>query len=151
MRKSLMAALAAVMVVTGCASVRESRLNPFNWFGRSEKAAAVAAEPVRDEGRVPVAQVTELFVEPTVGGAIIRAKGLPPTQGWYAAELIQEEVDKPGELVFRFVLKQPAAAVSGTPMSREVTVATFVSDFKLEGVRTITVTGSDNARTTRRR
>lgn len=151
MRRSLLAALAAAMVVTGCATVRESRLNPFNWFGRSERAAAVPAAPVRDGGRIPVAQVTELFVEPASGGAIIRAKGVPPTQGWYAAELVPEETANEGELVFRFVLKQPQEAVPGTPLSREVTVATFVNTFRLEGVRTITVTGAETARTIRRR
>lgn len=151
MRTSLLAALAAVMVVTGCATVRESRLNPFNWFGRSERTAAVPAAVVRDGGRIPVAQVTELFVEPATGGAIIRAKGVPATQGWYAAELVRDTEAPEGELVFRFVLKQPREAVQGTPHSREVTVATFVTTQRLESVRTITVTGSENARSTRRR
>lgn len=41
MRKAVLAGLAAVMVVTGCASVRDSRLNPFNWFGRSKEERAV--------------------------------------------------------------------------------------------------------------
>ncbi len=151
MRRSLLAALAAAMVVTGCATVRESRLNPFNWFGRSERTAAVPAAAVRDGGRIPVAQVTELFVEPATGGAIIRAKGVPPTQGWYSAELLREETAGEGEIVFRFVLKEPREAVPGTPLSREVTVATFVNDFQLDGVRTITVTGTENGRSVRRR
>lgn len=151
MRKSLLAALAAVMVVSGCATVRESRLNPFNWFGRSERAAAVPAQPARDGGRIPVAQVTELFVEPASGGAIIRAKGVPPTQGWYSAELVREDGTREDEMIFRFVLKEPQEAVQGTPLSREVTVATFVTTQRLEAIRTITVTGTDNARSIRRR
>lgn len=153
MRKAMLAGLAAVMVVTGCATVRESRLNPFNWFGRStqERAVAQAAASV-DGGRVQVDQVTELFIEPTTGGAIVRAKGLPPTQGWYKAELIREAPARDGEIVFRFVLKQPQGVMpQGTPMSREVTVATFLTEFQLEGVRSITVTGAQNARSTRRR
>ena len=153
MRKAVLAGLAAVMVVTGCASVRDSRFNPFNWFGRSKEERAVAqVAATLDGGRVQVAQVTELFVEPTTGGAIVRAKGVPPTQGWYRAELIREETATEGEAVFRFVVKQPqGVAPQGTPFSREVTVATFLNDFALEGIRTITVTGAQNARSTRRR
>lgn len=153
MRKAMLAGLAAAMVVTGCASVRESRLNPFNWFGRStqERAVAQAAAAV-DGGRVQVDQVTELFIEPTTGGAIVRAKGVPPTQGWYKAELIRETAANEGELVFRFVVKAPQGEMpQGTPMSREITAATFLNDFTLEGVRSITVTGAQNARSTRRR
>lgn len=153
MRKAVLAGLTAAMVVGGCASVRESRFNPLNWFGRSSEARAVAqAAATIDGGRVQVAQVTELFVEPTTGGAIIRAKGVPPTQGWYMAELIREDAANEGEIVYRFVVKQPQGDPrQGTPFSREITVATFVSSFQLEGVRTITVTGAQNARSTRRR
>jgi hypothetical protein len=153
MRKAVLAGLAAVMLVTGCASVRDSRFNPFNWFGASREQRAVAqAAAAVDGGRVPVDQVTELFVEPTTGGAIVRAKGLPPTQGWYKAELIREAEARPGEIVFRFVVKRPQGTPpQGTPMSREVTVAAFLTSFQLEGVRTITVTGAQNARSTRRR
>lgn len=153
MRKTVLASLAAVMVVSGCATVRESRFNPFNWFGRSQQERAVAqAAATVDGGRTPVDQVTELVVEPTVGGAIIRAKGVPATQGWYKAELIREETDKPEQLVYRFVVKRPQGDPrAGTPMSREITVATFVTTQGLEGIRTITVTGTQNARSTRRR
>jgi hypothetical protein len=153
MRKAVLAGLAAVMVVTGCATVRESRLNPFNWFGRSQEQRAVAqAAALVDGGRVQVDQVTALTVEPTTGGAIVRAVGVPETQGWYKAELIREEGAKEGEAVFRFVVKKPQVDTrSGTPMSREITAATFLTNFQLEGIRQITVTGARNARSTRRR
>lgn len=151
MRAGILAALAAVMVVSSCAAARQSRLNPFNWFGRSQAVAAVAA-PDRDGGRIPVQQVTQLHVEPTRGGAIVRAVGVPPTQGWYQAQLVAEPREKAEEIVYRFVLKEPQPGERvGTPVSREVTVATFISEFRLEGVRSITVTGAENARTTRRR
>ena len=153
MRKAVLAGLAAVMVVGGCATVRESRLNPFNWFGRSQEQRAVAQAAAQiDGGRVQVDQVTELAIEPTVGGAIIRAKGVPATQGWYMAELIREDGQKPEELVFRFVVKRPQGDTrTGTPASREITVAEFVTTQQLEAIRTITVTGAQNARSTRRR
>ena len=40
MRLSLTLALTAVMVLTACGSMRESRLNPLNWFGGSREAQA---------------------------------------------------------------------------------------------------------------
>jgi hypothetical protein len=153
MRKAVLAGLAAGMVVTGCASVRDSRLNPFNWFGRSQEERAVAqAAAVVDGGRVQVDQVIALTVEPASGGAIVRAVGVPETQGWYKAELIREETEAEGEAVFRFVVKKPeGVALTGTPMSREITAATFLTTFQLESIRTVTVTGARNARSTRRR
>lgn len=150
MRAGVLAAMAAVLLVAGCATVRDSRLNPMNWFGRSTEARALAAAPY--EGRLPVQTVTELHVEPATGGAIIRAKGVPPTQGWFEGELVLEPSQDPAELAYRFVLRRPVEPQrAGSALSREVTVATFVSDFKLEEVRNITVSGADNARSTRRR
>lgn len=151
MRKPLLAAMAAVMFVGACATVRESRLNPLNWFGRSEASSSVAVQAPRDP-RVMVDQVVTMAVEPTPGGAILRATGLPPTQGWWDGVLVPEPTDRAGELVFRFVLQPPPDARRiSTPQSREVTVATYLTDFRLEGIRRITVTGANNARTTARR
>ena len=155
MRSGVMTAMAAVLVLGACSTVRDSRINPLNWFGASEPRAAVVETPrgkvvAPDGGRIPVAEVTELHVEQATGGAIIRAKGVPPSQGWYKAQLVQES-SADGEMVFRFVLMQPPAGQrQGTPVSREVTVATFVNDFKLEGVHSITVTGVQSARSLRR-
>jgi len=41
MRKTFSAILVSTLVLTGCATVRDSRVNPFNWFGtaRSEHRA----------------------------------------------------------------------------------------------------------------
>jgi hypothetical protein len=132
MRKAVLAGLAAMMVVTGCATVRESRLNPFNWFGRSQAERAVAAaEPARDGGRVQVDQVTQLFVEPTTGGAIVRAIGVPPTQGWYLRRTDPRGTDGKARRGLCIPLcaegSRKATRRQGTPMSREVTVATFLN------------------------
>jgi hypothetical protein len=151
MTRSLIAALTLVLFVGACGAVRDSRLNPFNWFKRSESAEAIAAAPA--DKRVLVAQVTSMAVENTPGGAILRATGLPPTQGWWDGVLQRDlEAEKPGELVFRFVLQPPPEALrASTPQSREVTVAIYLTDFRLEGIGKITVTGEQNARSTARR
>jgi hypothetical protein len=153
MKKPLFAAMAAVLVLGACAGARESRLNPFNWFGRSTEEAVTVAEGVApSDGRVTVAQVTTLAVELTPGGAIIRATGLPPSQGHWNGALVREESDRPDELVYRFVVaRPPVARPAGTPLSREVTVATYLSDIRLDGIRRVTVRGEQNARTTARR
>lgn len=95
MRTPLLAVLALTLTLSACAAVRESRFNPLNWFGQSEARAArsVPADayaPVPDP-RPLVDQVIAMAVEPIPGGAILRATGLPPTQGFWDAELVQVE------------------------------------------------------------
>ena len=41
MRLPLTAALIALTVLSACGVMRDSRLNPMNWFGRSKPAAQV--------------------------------------------------------------------------------------------------------------
>lgn len=155
MPRTLIAALAAVSLLGACATLRESRINPFNWFGRSAETRAVANARIAPEAdpRIPVAQVTQLAVEPVPGGAIIRATGLPPTQGYWDVSLVPDPVPDGGsELVYRFLVQPPPTPrPAGTPMSREVTAGVFASDFRLEGIRRITVTGETNARSVNRR
>jgi hypothetical protein len=141
------------LLLSGCGGFNASSLNPFTWFGSSDETAPIAI-PIRVDDRPLVAQVTELAVEPMRGGAIVRAVGLPPTQGWWDAQLIPENRFEPenGELSFRFVLAPPPGPrPQGAPVTREVSAGIFVSDFKLANTRRITVTGADNARTTTRR
>ena len=82
--------------------MRDSKLNPFNWFGHSQEAPAVPQETasgIANDPRQLVAQVTTLDVAETAGGAIVRANGLPPTQGWWKAELVAENHGEPVDKV----------------------------------------------------
>ncbi|OYX45573.1 MAG: hypothetical protein B7Z02_01035 [Rhodobacterales bacterium 32-67-9] len=149
--------LIVTLVLAGCGRVRESRLNPFNWFGRSVESTQTVAEaavPGRpDDGRILVAQVTDMEVARQPGGAIIRATGLPPTQGWWNTDLVVENGGEPvdGVLTYRFVIAEPLAANRvSTPQSRELTAATYISDIKLAGVSRIVVLGAENSRSSRR-
>ncbi len=157
-RVALLGALAALMLLSACAGLRETRLNPFNWFGRSTETPTLEPEggwQVVTDNRILVQQVTELEVMPVSGGAMIRAVGLPPTQGWWDAELLAEGDEmrpEGGVLRLAFVIAEPRRAQrEGTPMSREVSVALYLSDIRLEDVRQITVSGERNARTVARR
>jgi len=138
------------LTLLGCGTVRESRLNPFNWFKRSEARASVQVEAPGD-ARPLVESVLTMTVEPIPGGAIVRATGLPPTQGWWQAELIALPVDENGTLVYEFRLLPPTDQTpSGTPRTREVEVAIYISDTRLAQVGEIVVQGATNARSARR-
>ena len=149
MRKTLF--LTTFIVLTACAAVRTSPLNPLNWFGASRPAPLAQLATEAADPRALVAQVTALAVEPTTGGAIIRATGLPPTQGFWQAELVRIDTDDPATLTFEFRIFPPlTASRSGTVPSREVVVATSVTNVTLGTITRITVQGATNALTSGR-
>ena len=137
--------------LAGCGGIRESRLNPFNWFKKSEPRETIVLPGETADRRGLVDTVLTMTVEPIPGGAIVRATGQTPTQGWWAAELVPLPLDENGTLVYEFRLLPPVGATDvNTPRSREVEVAIYISDFKLEAVREIVVQGAGNARSARR-
>lgn len=151
MRLPITTALVAVLALSAC-GFGQSRLNPLNWFGRSqpvEQATLVTTVPT--DPRPLVAQVLTMTIEPFPGGALVRATGLPPTQGYWDAELVALPVDEQGTLVLEFHVFQPterSAVVN--QQSREITVAYSLSDIKLETISQIIVQGAGNARASRR-
>lgn len=173
MRKSFSALLVSTLVLSGCATVRDSRVNPFNWFGsaQSEPVAAQVAntnplipersglfETARAKRAIyqgqPFDQVTDLTIERVPGGAIIRATGLAARQGIYEVQLTpanEDELPVDGVLTYRI---EGIETVENTPVgaipTREVTAGRKVTDQMLAGVRTIRVEGKRNALTSRR-
>ena len=152
MKTPLLAALSLVVVLGACGAIRESRLNPFNWFGRSAPVETVLlTEGETTDPRALVDEVLSLDIEPFAGGAIIRAEGRSPVQGYWDAELVPRPIEKDGELVFDFRIIPPAGRTDvNTPRSRQVAVAVSLSDIKLEGISQIIVQGARNARAVRR-
>ena len=157
MNRAWLAALVAVLALAGC----ESRFNPVNWFGGSTEEATLAPRRgyVETVDRRPlVQQVLSMKVDRVPGGAIVSAIGLPPTQGHWATDLVPETTtigDKPvadnGVLAFQFrLLPPPGPRRSGTPVSRELSASTFLTDQELLGVRTIVVRGQTNQFSARR-
>ncbi len=150
----LIATLMLLSFLTACGGVRNSRLNPFNWFGRDSAEQVV----VTDEGTIVdprglVADIIKLKVDRMPGGAIIHAIGLPPTQGHWEAELIPLNGEYPdkGTISYEFrLLPPPGPRPAGTQISREVVVGHFVSDQTLLGVRRIEVIARNNRRTVKR-
>ncbi|MAM25802.1 MAG: hypothetical protein CML55_10595 [Rhodobacteraceae bacterium] len=176
MRKTLTTLLVATFALSGCSTVRDSRANPFNWFG----SARTAPPPVREaspqtnplipkesglfsSGRAkpeeeylgrPFDQVADLVIEPVPGGAIIRATGVAARQGVYQVQLTpvnegEEPVD--GVLSYRLEGIPPDFNTRvGAHPSREVVAARKVTDQTLAGVTAIRVEGQRNAILARR-
>ncbi|MBL4928644.1 hypothetical protein [Fuscibacter oryzae] len=155
MRLSLTLALIAATSLSAC-GFGQSRLNPLNWFGRSKEVPVAAAPEVVgkaavDDGRQLVQSVLSMTVEPNPGGAIITATGLPPSQGWWKAELVALPVDDKGVLVLEFRVAQPPEPwPAGTQWSREITAGYSLSNIKLQNISEIVVQGETNARASRR-
>ena len=151
MRLPLTAVLVATLALSAC-GFGQSRLNPLNWFGRSQPADQVALITTAPADPRPlVAQVLTMTIEPFPGGALVRATGLPPTQGFWDAELVALPVDESGTLVLEFHIFPPITQAGVVnQQSREVTVAYSLSDIKLSGISQIIVQGASNARSSRR-
>lgn len=154
LRRPLILAVVTAVGLSGCGRLAESRVNPFNWFGndRAEQVEPLVDGLVDSPDRRPLVQdVTQLVAEPVTGGAIVRATGVPNTQGYFDAELVEVETDDPNVLTYEFrVIPPRETKPQGTQISREIVVGQFASTQKLQGVRTIRVLGSKTARSVRR-
>ncbi len=175
MKKTLAMVLVASLGLSACSSWRDSRANPSNWFGRSQPAAVnvdstgdvnpllpagedkldLAGRPDAGDPTFPITQVTELKVDATSTGAIIRATGVAQREGAFRAELRRnrsEEDAQNGVLTYTFRVAYPAyATAGGTERTRSVNAAHSVSNETLEGIRVIRVVSETNALETRRR
>ncbi len=133
--------------------------NLANWFsgGGAQSATAVrrSLAPRRGyaayvETRPLIAQVSGLWVDKTSSGAIVRATGLAPHQGFHSADLVIAKSSRKGVLTFEFRAQPPGSATSGGPAYlREITAGTFLSHAQLNGIRRIRVIAAQNSRTAR--
>lgn len=143
--------LGLAVVLAGCGGLRESRLNPFNWFRKSEPRETIVLPEAKEDGRVLAEVVLDLSVEPMPGGAIVRARGQMPVQGYWSAELVPLPLGEDGTQVYEFRVFPPTGkADTNVPQSRQVDVAIYISNVKLENVSEIVVQGATNARASRR-
>ena len=133
--------------LAGCAT----RLNPFNWFGgdREERVSVEEVVEVLDNRQL-AGEVLSLQADALPGGAIINAIGLPPTQGYWEADLVETSREG-GTLMMEFRIFPPLTPTpAGTQRSREVLAGRYMSTQDLDGIRTIVVQGQNNRRSIRR-
>ena len=140
--------------LAGCGNFNASSLNPFNWWGGGDVAVAVAPDGQPIDPRPLVAQITDAVVERAPGGVIVRATGVPPTQGFWAAALVPTNLelqpDENGVLAFDFrTLPPETQQLVGAPATREITAGYFLSPQDLRGVRSILVRAEGNSRSLR--
>lgn len=172
MRTTIGLLLVSSVLVTSCGRVADSRLNPFNWFGRAEAVEVEVDEkeinPLIPQKResiferrgtetypgTAVLTVNDVKIERVSGGAIIRVLGTAQTQGAFETRLTPENDDElpvDGVLTYRLEAIQPTGFRQGPARSREINVARFRTDQDLNGVRTIRIVGVNNAMQVRRR
>ncbi|MEM7491342.1 MAG: hypothetical protein AAF390_19685 [Pseudomonadota bacterium] len=131
----------ALLALAACGEQQIS--TPFNILGPS-RAQQEALERLTEP--VMVDQVLELTVDPTPGGVIVSAVGLPPTQGFWEPSLVPVPTEEPSLLLLDFQLAAPLGqSPVGTQPSREVLVGTFYSRQELGDVQTIAVRGTQNS------
>ncbi|WP_116131989.1 hypothetical protein [Tropicimonas sp. IMCC34043] len=155
-----LAGLLALVLLAGCGT----RLNPGNWGwfggGRDRTPTLEPKKGYEDttDYRPMVARVVSVQVEPVAGGVIVTAVGLPPTQGYFATDLVPtftSEIGKPapkdGVMALEFrIVPPPRPWPAGSQASREVTAALYLTDQSLGNTRQITVAGSQNKVSARR-
>lgn len=147
--------LRAVILVSVIVSLAacESRINPFNWFG-GEREQRITVDPTATgggedvDGRLLAAEITQLSVEQSTSGAIVRATGVTPAQGYFDAELVLVEATET-TLVYEFRVAPPLD--QGTAGLQTIAVATDLTVGELAGIRNITVISQNNRRSVGRR
>jgi len=142
-------ALIALLALTACSNWSESKVNPTNWFSGAQADAVVpVATQLPSDPRPLVDRLLSMQIENHTTGVIVRATGLPPTQGYWNAELVAQPVDDKGKLVLEFHLVPPAP---GAPVvnqrSREITVAYDVTAYQLRTITSIEVRSASNSMT----
>jgi hypothetical protein len=143
--------LGLAVALAGCGGMRDSKLNPFNWFRNSEPRETIVLPEAKEDGRMLAEVVLDLSVEPIPGGAIVRARGQMPVQGFWAAELVPLPLSEGGTQVYEFRVFPPVTKTDvNTAQSRQIDVAIYISDVKLQNVSEIVVQGATNARASRR-
>ncbi len=162
MRRFVPLTLCAALTLAGCSTISNSSLNPFNWFGSSTvEPTSPAIDPATGQirplvpvggtvgpvdDRVLVPDITDLVIEQTQEGAIIRATGIAPTQGYYNAQLVRVSF-LDGVLTYELRANDPVALEpTGSVASRTLNVATSVGSATLNAVRTVRVVGQTTTR-----
>ena len=155
MKTPLAALILSALALSACGSFGESRMNPRNWFGASseEQRPDLGPTTLVDDPRPLVPQVSELAIERTSSGAIVRASAVMPSAGYWDAELVPENFGRPsgGVLSFRFVAVPPRTPLAEqNPAARTIVAVYALTQAQLDTTADIVVIGAENTRRARR-
>ena len=171
MRRFAILLVISSLLLSACSGWRDSRVNPSNWFGKSRSQPAPVATPENTNPLIPertgifrkdkrevyegilLAEVTDVVVERTSSGGIVRVTGMSRLQGAHDVRLTSDTDGEPEDGVLTFSLKalQPTDQGIGSVAGRTVRVGRFVSNQVLDRTSTIRIVAESNVRTTRRR
>jgi len=153
MRSRLSLPVAALAALASCSNDNEGGAFA-NWFTTNDRPETLV--PVEEElvvdNRPLVPRVTDLRLEKTTSGLIVRAVGQTPAQGYWQPGLVLRQRDgrpQNGVLGFDFRAAPPVAPLPGPARAREISAGRFISTQQLRGVREIRVYGQDNFRSAR--
>ena len=150
MIRALTVLMVSTLVLAACG---ESRLNPRTWFAASTAEPTLGPTQSTVDRRPLVPAITDLTIERTSTGAIVRATALMPQAGYWDAELVPENAGRPrdGVMTYRFVAARPRSGVqvAGTG-PRSLTAAAVLTVFDMEVVREVVVVGAETTRRARR-
>ncbi|MEI4263589.1 hypothetical protein [Roseovarius sp. D0-M9] len=160
------------LTLAGCSGLRDSRVNPANWFGQSRTTPVAASadatvNPLIPEARdsifqrksdeetyqgTPIYAVEGVVIERSSGGAIVKATGLSLRQGAYDVRLSPENKGEPvgGVLTYTMRAVQRADTPQGPEQTRRVSAGAFISTQTLEETSEIRVLGQTNSAASRR-
>lgn len=195
MRFTVVALILSTLLLSACGGgLRDSRLNPANWFGRSTSVETDPGTVRTADGRVQqvnpligergqsqlvsanrkvttersglfggkkekiyrgtlISQVTDLNIEPTATGAIVRAVGVTSRQGAYDVRLLPLYDGEPvnGVITYEFLAMQPINTPQGPQHTRRIQAAQPLTFAELESIKTIRVIAKRNTRQSARR
>lgn len=151
--RTLSLLLVAALILAACGGMRDSRLNPRNWFSGSQAEPTLGPVASTVDRRPLVPAVSALVIDRTSTGAIVRAEAVMPTAGYFEPELVAENNGRPvdGVLTYRFVAARPRQGVQVTADApRTLTAAAVLTAFDLEVVQEVVVVGETGSRRARR-
>lgn len=171
MRSFAILLVVSSLLLSACSGWRDSRINPTNWFGKSRSQPVSAPSPENTNPLIPervgifrkdkrevyagtlLSEVTDVVVERTSTGGIVRVTGQSRLQGAHDIRLTSDTDGEPVDGVLTFSLKalQPNDQGVGSKAARTVRVGRYVSSDVLAQTTTIRVIAERNVRTTRRK
>lgn len=158
MRSTILLLLLTSMTVSGCARLADSRINPLNWFGRSESVANVDADgniralvptnglTVVVDNRSLVGSINSLQINRSPDGAIVQATGATSSSGYFNAELVPVGQDA-GTLTLAMRAAAPTVPQAGV---QQISAAYVLTNAELVSINRVVVQGQSNSLSSRR-